>query len=106
MLAGTRPLRYCSARFACKVPFCLPVPGHVAGLVAANVLAARVTEAEVAKRDVHFVGDSCQGRKRMRLNRKNPAHLVGHCVHARPRVWKRLHCSGYTGVSGVDCKRR
>ena len=31
---------------------------------------------------------------------------MGHCVHARPRVWKRLHCFGYRGVSDVDCKRR
>ena len=60
----------------------------------------------VARRDVHFVGDSGPGRKRIRLNRKNPAHLVGLNVHARPRVWKGLHFSGCTGVSGVDCKRR
>ena len=52
LLAGTLPLRYCSARFACGVPFwTLPVPGHVAGLVAAD-LAARVSAAEVARRGV------------------------------------------------------
>ena len=67
LLAGTLPLRYCSARFA---PFwTLPVPGHVAGLVAAD-LAARVSEAEVAKRGVHFVSVSGPGRKRIRPNRK------------------------------------
>ena len=44
--------------------------------------------------------------KRIRLNRKPPAHLVGRSMHSRPRVWKRLHCSGYPGVSGVDCKER
>ena len=107
LLAGTLPLRYCSAKFACRVPFwTLPVPGHVYGLVTADVQAAQVSEAEVARLDVHFVGDFVPGRKRIRLNRKIPAHLVGLDMHARPRVWKRLHCSGYTGVSSVDCKRR
>ena len=46
------------------------------------------------------------GRIRFRLNRKTPAHLVGHFVHARPRAWRRLHCVGYPGASNVDCKRR
>ena len=45
-------------------------------------------------------------RKRFRLNRKTPAHLVGCHVHTRPRVWKRLHFSGHLCVSDVDCKRR
>ena len=107
LLAETLPLRYCCARFACRVPFwTLPVPGHVAGLVAADVLAARVSGAEVAERGVHFVDVSGPGRKRIRLNRITPAHLVGLNMHARPGLWKRLHGSGYTGVSGVDCKRR
>ena len=75
-------------------------------MITDDVLAAQVSEAEVARRDVDFVGASGFGRKRFRLNRKTPAHLVGHCVHARPRVWKRLHFSGCTGVSDVDCKRR
>ena len=44
-------------------------------------------------------------RKRFRLNRKTPAYLVGHQVHARPRVWKRLHFSGHLCTSDVDCKR-
>ena len=36
LLAGTRPLRYCAARFACRAPtWRLPVSGHVAGLVTA-----------------------------------------------------------------------
>ena len=45
-------------------------------------------------------------RKRFRLIRKTPAHLVGHSVHARPRVWKRLHFSGDLCSIGVDSKRR
>ena len=88
LLAGSLPLQYCSAKFASRTLFwALLVLGHVAGFV-------------------DFVGASGFGRKRFRLNRKTPAHLVGHCVHARSRVWKRLHFSGVTGFSGVDCKRR
>ena len=68
-------------------------------MVAVEVQAAQVSEAEVAKRGVNFVGISGSGWKRIRLNRKNPAHLVGHSMHARPRVWKRLHFSGFIGVS-------
>ena len=41
------------------------------------------------------------GKKRFRLNRKTPAHLVVSRMHARPRVWKRLHCFGSPGVSDV-----
>ena len=44
--------------------------------------------------------------KRIRLNRKPPAHLVGLSVHSRPRVWRRLHCSGFIDASSVDYKRR
>ena len=107
LFAGTLPLRYCSATFASKTPFwALPVPGHVAGLVTDEVRAARVSRAEVVRRGVEFVGVSGSGRKRIRLNRKTPAHLVGYCMHARPRVWKRLHFSGFTGVSSVDCKKK
>ena len=68
-------------------------PGHVAGLVAAD-LAARDSEAEVAKRSVHFVSVSGPDRKRIRLNRKSPAHLVGLNMHVRHWCF------------GVDCKRR
>ena len=48
---------------------------------------------------------SGSGRKRIRLNRKTPVHLVGHSMQYRPRVWKRMRCFGDPGVSGVDCKR-
>ena len=47
LLAGTLPLRYCSARFARRIPFwTLPVPGHVAGLIAAEFEVAQVDEVE------------------------------------------------------------
>ena len=75
LLTGSFPLRYCSARVASRTPFwALPVPGHDAGLITDGVRAAQVD----------FVGASGSGRKRSRLNRKTPARLVGHCVHARP----------------------
>ena len=74
--------------------------GHVAWMITVEDQAALVGKAEVAGRASGF------GRRRFRLNRKTPAHLVGHCMHPRPFVWKRLHCFGYPGVSDVDCKRR
>ena len=107
LLAGTLPLRYCSTEFARRVRFwTLPVPGHVAGLITAEVQAAQIDEVEVARRNIHWISGSGPGRKRIRLNRKTPAHLVGLPMHSRPRVWKRLHCSVYLEISGVDCKRR
>ena len=65
VLAGSLPLRYCSAEFASRIPFwALPVPGQVA---------AQVGEAAVVRRGVEFVGVSGSGRKRFRLNRKPPS---------------------------------
>ena len=49
LLAGTLPLRYCAARFACKTPtWRLPVSGHVVDLVTANVGAVREAIADGA----------------------------------------------------------
>ena len=49
LLAGSSPLRYCATRFACRTPpWQLPVPGHVAGLVAAY--------SEVIQEVVRFAG--------------------------------------------------
>ena len=80
LLAGTLPPRYCSARFASRIPFwALLVLGHVAGLIAAEVQAARVDKAEVVRRGLEFVSGS--GRKRFRLNRKNPSTPRG-TLHA------------------------
>ena len=68
LLAGTLPLRYCAARFACKTPtWRLPVPGRVVDLVTANLWVAEGDGVEDARGEVHFV------------------------VQSRPRVWKRLH---------------
>ena len=103
LLDGTLPLRYCSARFARRVPtWSLPM----LGLVRAGVGAEADDEAQMGDEGVHWVSGSGLGRKRIRRNRKTQAHLVGHSMQSRPRVWKRLHCFGYPGVSGADCKRK
>ena len=57
-------------------------------------------------REVHWVSGSGPGRKRIRLNRKQPAHLVGSVVQSRPRVWKRVRHVRHSGVSLPDHKRR
>ena len=63
-----------SGALASRTPFwALPVPGHVAGLVADELQAARVGEAGVVGRGVEFVGFSGSGRIRFRLNRKTPS---------------------------------
>ena len=65
LLAGTLPLQYCSNKFACRVPFwTLPVPGHVVGLVTADIRAAQVDEAEVVGRCIFRVSGSGPGRKK------------------------------------------
>ena len=102
LLAGTLPLRYCLlGLLAGFLSWTLPVPGHVAGLIAVEVRAAQVGGVEVARRDIPWVTGSGLARKRIRLNRKNPSTPRGTIC-----AWKRLHCSGYSGTSGVDCKRR
>ena len=57
-------------------------------------------------RDVHWVGNSGSGRKRIRLNRKTPAHLAGYVIHSRPRVWKRLSHVDLSSISVSDHMRR
>ena len=49
---------------------------------------------------------SGSGRKRIRLNRKTPAHLAGFMSHSRPRVWKRLRHGVFHQISDSDHKRR
>ena len=85
LLAGTLPLRYCATRFACKIPtWRLPAFGHVTGMVAGGDFV------DCAADEVSWVSSSGLGMKRIRLNRKTPAHLVVSMVQSRPRIWKRL----------------
>ena len=91
LFAGTLPLRYCSTRFACMTPsWRLPVFGSVSNLVAAYSDAGHRVAVDEVDRDVFWVSGSGPGRKRIRLNRKTPAHLALYMSHSHPRVWKRL----------------
>ena len=102
LLAGTPPHRYCAARFACRTPtWRLQDSGHVAGLVTAEVGVVGEVFVDGAAQEVSWVSGSGPGRKRIRLNRKTSAHLVGSMVQSRARVWKRLR-----HVSIPDHKRR
>ena len=99
--------RYCAARFACRTPtWQLPVPGCVVDLVAAHDGAGREDLADGVRQEVCWVRSSGPGRKRIRLNRKTPAHFAGLMVRSRPRVWKRLRLVETICVSLPDPKRR
>ena len=105
-LLGLLLLRYCTARFATRIPaWRSPVSGHVACLVTADHDVSGANGDEVSSREVHCVSGSGPG-KRIRLNRKSPAHLAGSVIHSRPRVWKRLRHVGFSGVSMLDHTRR
>ena len=107
LLAGTLPLRYCTTRFACMMPtWRLPALGAVHSLVVAySEVVDKVVDAQV-DRGVCWVSGSGPGRKRIRLIRKTPAHLVGYLTHSRPRVWKRLSHVGFHQILDSDRKRR
>ena len=107
LLAGTLPLRCCAARCAHMTQtWRLPVSGHVVDLVTVDGGAERDAVVGGAAHEVFWVCGSGPGRKRIRLNRKTPAHLLIHMVHSRPRVWKRLRHVGHSSFSLPDHKRR
>ena len=59
LLAGTLPLGYCAARFACRTPtWRLPVSGRVVDLVTANVGAVREALVDGAGQEVRWVSGS------------------------------------------------
>ena len=59
LLAGTLPLWYCAARFACRTPtWRLPDSGHVAGLVADHVGAGREALVDDIGQEIHWVSGS------------------------------------------------
>ena len=84
----------------------LSVSGHVVDLVTAAADVGREVVAGGAFQAVHWVSGSGPQRKRIRLNRKTPAHLAGFMVQSRPRVWKRLRHVGLSSVFIPDHKRR
>ena len=107
LVGGTLPLRYCAARFAfCTPTWRLPAPGHVRSLVAAHADFAGSCGSEVSGLGVFRDSRSRPLRKRFRLNRKTPAHLVEVLAHSRPRVWKRLRQVGFSDLSMPDHSRR
>ena len=68
LLAGTLPLLYSAARFACTTPtWRLPVSGHVSCLVTADLGVVSGGGDEVGDEEVHWVSGSGPGR-RIRLN--------------------------------------
>ena len=100
-------LRYCASRFAYSTPtWRLPVSGHVARLIVVHCEDAGDRGDEVLGSGVHCASGSGPVRKRFRLNRKTPAHLVELLIHSRPRVWKRLRHVGFSGISMPDHTRR
>ena len=71
-------------------------------MVAAYPGSAGDCSGEVFALRVPLVSKSSPVRKRFRLNRKTPAHLVGISAHSRPRVWKRLRQVGFSGLPMPD----
>ena len=107
LLNGTLPLRYCAVRFAHSTPtWRLPVSGQVSRLVAAYPGSADGRDDGVVSLRVFRGCGSGSVRKRFRLNRKTPAHLVGVLAHSRPRIWKRLRQVGLSDLSMPDHTRR
>ena len=83
LLTGTLPLKYCSARFACLTPsWRLPVPGSVGDLVAAYSDDGRRAVVDEVGQGVLWISGSGPGRKRIRQNRKTPAHLAVYVTHS------------------------
>ena len=66
------------------------LPGHVAGLVAPDLGVVQEVVAEGASQEVHWVSGSGPRRKRIRLNRKTPAHLAGHMYGIHCVTWSIL----------------
>ena len=84
----------------------MPASGHVRGLVAAHADSAGCSRGKVSGLGVFHDSRSRPLRKRFRLNRKTPAHLVGISAPSRPRVWKRLRQVGFSDLSMPGHSRR
>ena len=81
LLRGTLPLRYCTSRFAHKVPtWGLPFPGGVALLVGLGPGGGMLVLSDPSSPDPGRIGDrygvSSSGYKRFRLGRNPPVHEV------------------------------
>ena len=103
LLDGTLPSRYCTSRIP---TWRLPVPGHAASLVITGGEVPATLGIEASSCRVLRFSGSGMVKKRIRLNRKTPAHLAGYMIHSRPRVWKRSSHVDLSDVSDSDHKRR
>ena len=107
LLAGTLLLRYCFDRFACRSPtWRLPASGGVGDLLAASLAVRHEVVSAVGRREVFRVRNSGLPRKRIRPDRKPPAHLAGLGDQSRPRVWKKLRPVDLFGDSFPGHRRR
>ena len=97
LLDGELSLRYCSYRFACRVPtWSLPSHGRVQGLLAESAgfqdvsRGGRVGRAPLPGGACVSGGGTLGGVRRVRLHKKIPAHLTGYVgdgsFQSRPRV--------------------
>ena len=119
-MRGTLPLRYCAGRIDGGIPtWRLPVGGHDIGLVSddygGDVVVPDGHGAPVlvpgfrGDAGVDWVSGPGGGVKRVRLNRKTPAHLVRQGIlgiQSRPPVWKRLGIREHPGFALPDVKAR
>ena len=77
LLAGTLPLRYCAARFACRTTtWRLPVSGRVVDLVTACVGVVREDIVAGGDQEVHWVSGSGPGRTKQK-NSCTPRWVCG-----------------------------
>ena len=98
LLRGTLPLRYCTSRFAHKVPtWSLSVSGGVSLLVSSGRGGGTLVRSDLSSPDPGRIGNRSglprSGFRRVRLWRKTPVHEIFRVSlgdHSRPRVWKRL----------------
>ena len=104
LLAGTLPLRYCAARFACRTPtWRLPVFGHVPDLVTAVVGVAGEAVVDCAANEVSWVSGSCPGRKRIRLYRINSSTPCGFYGSMSSTYLEEVaSCGGFSSVFYPD----
>ena len=106
LFAGTLPLRYCTIRFACRIPtWRLSVSGHAASQVTADLGVTNGNGVEVGDEEVHWVSGSGPGRKRIRLNRK-PCTPRGFSCSTSATCVEEVTSFGHSVVSHADCKRR
>ena len=84
----------------------MPALGAVRSLVAAYSEDEHRVVADEVDLGVSRISGLGPGRKRIRLIRKTPAHLVGHLTHSRPKIWKRLRHVGFHRFFDSDHKRR